>query len=274
MIFSERNWFKDIRKIVQKESIDDKFLNDLWNMIFLYFLKPIKWYDASYAEQEYIKLKTQISLSFLWDRLDELTNNCNSYINKLKTYIFETEWYNIYDLIEFIIDKNTIYEDNFLISDFNLIFQKHLSAYRIVNWIITEVTSENEIKSIEKSIELEDKFIPVKNHIKRSLELLSNKTNPDYRNSIKESISAVESLCCIITWNKKSTLWDALKEISKTHEIHWSLKEAFLKLYWYSSDKDWIRHKLMKEDNLEQEDAMFMLVTCSSFINLLIAKIS
>ena len=104
------------------------------------------------------------------------------------------------------------------------------------------------------------------------MQLLSDKTNPDYRNSIKESISAVESFCCILAKDSKATLGRALKVIEKEHSLHAALKNSFRSLYGYTSDADGIRHALLDEDNLKQEDAIFMLVSCSSFINYLIKK--
>jgi hypothetical protein len=54
--------------------------------------------------------------------------------------------------------------------------------------------------------------------------------------------------------------------------IHKDLKEGFKKFYHYTSDSDGIRHGLMDEDRLSSEDAKFMIVSCSAFINYLIVK--
>ncbi len=103
---------------------------------------------------------------------------------------------------------------------------------------------------------------------------LADRQNPDYRNSIKESISAVESLCCIIADGKKATLGDALKIIKDKIPLHTALEKAFQKLYGYTSNAEGIRHALMDESSLSQEDAIFMLVSCSTFTNYLVAKAS
>lgn len=56
--------------------------------------------------------------------------------------------------------------------------------------------------------------------------------------------------------------------------MHKALKNAFSNLYGYTSDTGGIRHAL-SEDNLEvtMEDAKFMLVSCSAFINYLKTKL-
>jgi len=81
-----------------------------------------------------------------------------------------------------------------------------------------------------------DSLKPVREHLKQSLTLLADKTNPDYRNSIKESISSVESLSKIIAKLPKATLSPALAAIEKKITLHPSLKEAFQKRYGYTSD--------------------------------------
>jgi hypothetical protein len=103
--------------------------------------------------------------------------------------------------------------------------------------------------------------------------MLADRKAPDYRNSIKESISAVESLCNLITEDNKATLGKALKKLDDKVALHRCLKNAFDSLYGYTSDADGIRHALLEESNLEFEDAKFMLVACSAFINYLKAKL-
>ena len=156
----------------------------------------------------------------------------------------------------------------------NIALEEEVSAYRFVEYFITEITSEEEIISIEDAIQNTDKFKGAKKHLQTSLKLLSDRKNPDYRNSIKESISAVESICKIITGDKKATLGKALGILGKKEKIHQSLKAGFDKFYGYTSDADGIRHALLDEDNLSFFDAKFMLVSCSAFINYLIGKLS
>ena len=94
----------------------------------------------------------------------------------------------------------------------------------------------------------------------------------NYRNSIKESISAVESIARVVSGRDKATLGDALKAI-KRGQLHPALKEGFLKLYGYTSDEQGIRHAMLDEPNLTAADARYFLVSCSSFVNYLKAQL-
>ncbi len=154
----------------------------------------------------------------------------------------------------------------------NIDFEKRNYAYRFVGDNIEEITSKEEIQAIE--IALKDTHIGVKTHLSNALSLLSaSNQTPDYRNSIKESISAVEALCRNIT--NQSTLDKALKKLeSKGVVINKQMKEGLERLYYYTNDKTTgIRHALMDDSNEPAADeAIFMLVSCSAFINFISKK--
>jgi len=203
-------------------------------------------------------------------------------MKRIKSDFLKKEWNEMLDILELIPNNfvgnyyggNSTERNNLFFSEVNKILESNLSAYRFIENIIVEVSSEEEIIAIEEALSINSKYKTVQIHLKRALELFSDRQNPDYRNSIKESISAIESFCCIVTNNPKTTLGMALKEIEKKFEIHSALKSSFLSLYGYTSDKNGIRHSLLEESTLRQEDAKFMLVTCSAFINYLLIKTS
>jgi len=103
---------------------------------------------------------------------------------------------------------------------------------------------------------------------------MASKKSPDYANSIKESISAVEAISQLITGNQKATLGDALRQLENKlgGGIHPALRNAFNSLYGYTSDAQGIRHALLGKSDLDVEDAKFMLIACSAFINYLVVK--
>ena len=112
----------------------------------------------------------------------------------------------------------------------------------------------------------------IKMHLNSALEKYAQRPIGDYRNSIKESISAVEAFCREKTG--ENTLGKALKQLeSKGIVIPLLLKSAFEKLYAYTNHEDTgIRHALMDDEGNytpTTEEALFMLVSCSAFINYL-----
>jgi len=157
----------------------------------------------------------------------------------------------------------------------NDLLARHLAAYRFVDGRIVEITSNEEIVEIEQALsETHSMGSAAATHLREALDLLGDRANPNYRNSIKESISAVESIASAIV-GKKATLGDALKRLADAGvELHPALKDAFGKLYGWTSDADGIRHALTSESTATQDEARFMLVACSAFVNYLIVKAS
>lgn len=212
-----------------------------------------------------------------------------SNLKKIRDYFFNCQWYEVYDFLEFMVGYTiTLKTESYceapeynheinkeFINACNKILEEENSAYRFVDNIISPIISEEEISEIERAVKNNelDKFSPISIHLKQVLESLSNRENPDFRNSIKESISAVEALCNLIV-GKKTTLGDCLKKLEQKIDLHPAFKDALNKLYGFTSDANGIRHSLNEIPNLYSEDARFMLVICSAFVNYLKSKIS
>ena len=54
--------------------------------------------------------------------------------------------------------------------------------------------------------------------------------------------------------------------------IHEAMKSAFEKLYGYTSDENGIRHGGIDFKGASSDDARYMLISCSAFINYLTAQ--
>lgn len=194
--------------------------------------------------------------------------------DKLQKMIMESsEWYLIFDFIEKYLKQCDDNKSSIMQQEFNRILEDEVSAYRIEGGLVVPITNETELENIRTA--RETKYDAVNTHISKALSLYADRKKPDYENSIKESISAVESMCCIITGQTGAgaTLGKTIKKLQDGGvHIHQSLVNGFSALYGYTSDEDGIRHGGMDFSNAPAEDAKFMLVTCSAFVNYLIEK--
>lgn len=195
-------------------------------------------------------------------------------IYHLQNYIKKSkEWFTIYDVIESYLNLSSSSTVKFMTNEFNRIFEDECFGYRISKKKVISITNRDEIKSVEKASQTH--FSAVNMHIEKAIKLFSSRPQPDYENSIKESISAVESICCIITnsSSKDATLGKTLKKL-KDHGIyiHPAMENAYSLLYGYTSNEDGIRHGGIDFKNAPCEDAKYMLISCSAFINYLIEK--
>jgi len=273
--FSQRKGIKPVKSVMQIDSMDSDLRIGLWNALTISYWDQVGQWISNDEKLETL-FKNLWHNYFKWslDTLEDLWDDAYTGIRK---YFFYCEWNEVYDFIEFMA-KNYPDEYNELTPEFmdscNSVLKRELSAYRFVGDKITQITSEEEISEIEEALKISMPLKAVNTHLKRALDLLADKKSPDYRNSIKDSISAVEAICNLITKKKKATLGQALKKIEEKVELHHALKSAFKSLYGYTSDEEGIRHALIDKSNLSFEDAKFMLVSCSAFINYLISKAS
>lgn len=273
--FSDRIGKTKPKTELLKEGLSEEAANSLWSVIYDYvsFKSNKRDYNKKYTElSDFYRL---LWVVFFKRPVDTITYFKSGQVNRsqaisyVRGWYFDVEWYDKLNLVEFIFgDVDEEWRDRC-----NLFLKNEFSAYRFVDNIIVEINSKEEIVEIEKALNIDDKFRPIKTHLSTALKLLSDKKSPDYRNSIKESISAVEALAGIIIGNGNLTLGQALKEVDKKHKLPGSLKSAFSKLYGYTSGESGIRHALLEEDyTVDIEEARFMLVACSAFVNYLVAK--
>lgn len=270
MSFSERHGYKPVRDVVQRESIDDDLRIGLWNVMEVVF-----WADRREWNREQPggpkDIAIPIWVNHLKERIDTIPFSWQRTIDRLRSYFFECQWYEVYDFVEFLTHVDDSARNSFM-DLCNTMLEREMSAYRFVGGRLVEVTSGVEIDEIETALATsESSLVGAHMHLKAALGHLADRTSPDYRNSIKESISAVESVVKTVS-GATGTLGAALNVLEQKVEIHPALKGAFSKLYGYTSDAEGIRHALMDEPNLAFEDAKFMLVSCSAFVNYVVAK--
>jgi hypothetical protein len=190
------------------------------------------------------------------------------HIDQIKTKFFELEWIKVYDFIEFLISNNPD-DSNVLGFAINKIFEEEKVPYRIINNLVTPITSKEEIQEIKKALDIPDTYQPVKNHVLNAVKNYSKRPNADYLNSIKESIHALEALARIVTKNPKAILSDLTKELS----IHPAFQQGINKIYGWSSDENGIRHSQTNEKiNSDEEEARLILILSSAFVNYIICK--
>ncbi len=197
--------------------------------------------------------------------------------DKIYKVFIEAPYNEVLDFIQYVIrwlskriKRNK--DENFLYELINQVFEDEYVGYLFVDGRIAPITDKNEIDSIEDACNNE--FEGTRAHIKKAVGFIADRERKDYKNCIKESISAVESICSIIAGQKKSSLDDALKNLQKKGvKIHPQLELAFSKLYAYTNSEKGVRHANgMFESEVTFEEAKFMLVSCSAFVNYLTAN--
>lgn len=272
MRFSERYGYKPVREIIQKESIDDDLKNRLWSCLYNHFFDM---YQSSYTYKIYYEPQTKLLWqNFLKKPINTLPSSSFDATKQIRIIFNNSKWYEIYDLVEEIIKiYPNIYKlkSSFLL-ELNIILEEENSAYRIIDNQVTEITSEQEIQSIEEALENTSLYSGVQQHLKRALELMSDRQSPNYAKSMQESISGVEGLAMKLLNHESITLEKAIPQLKNKYKLHQTLLASLDKLYAYTCDEDGVRHGSPNESTVTYSEAKFMLVACTNFINYLIDK--
>lgn len=265
MKFSERYGYEKPSEVIIRERITSEIQNAICTC-----------YDNLNKKmyRNYADLEEHLWCYFLNKRKNEFWQNGGYRI--ISTAFIEDNhnpWYKKLDLIEETIKYLAVkwhFNDmlDSFVSDINSEFERLNFAYRIVENQIVEITSEQEVKTIETAID--NNKDNVKIHLNNALKLYAQRPEADYRNSIKESISAVEALSREITGDKGLSF---AKMEAAGYKIPPVLRKCFEILYGYTNDPTTgIRHALM-DDTAKYvpgaDEALFMLVSCSAFINYL-----
>jgi len=274
MKFSERIGAVSVKEVIQTDSISAELRNALWNVYFLTYLQDFN-LDPNYENLTHVRRMFRVLWWQYWNsEIDKLNVAPSFILYYIKDYFFKSNWWEVYDFLEATVKVSDGWKRDALISSLNKILNYHLSGYRFVGDELAPITNDIELVEVQKVLDVSntDKLNSAKVHIQKALELLSLKPIADYRNSIKESVSAVEAVCKILTNEQNVELGKALTSLTSKVYIHKGLVSGFKSIYGFTSDEGGIRHSLLEESTLDQIDAIYMLVSCSAFVNYLIAK--
>ncbi|WP_405284332.1 hypothetical protein V3331_01875 [Gaopeijia maritima] len=211
---------------------------------------------------------------FLHEPIDDLPGWDHEIRSKVSdVFLFEEWWWSL-DAIDFLVQMRL--GPPGLEKEVAAILREEMIGFRFIDGALRPVTEEEQVVAIEEALQRgKDRFSGAGIHLRQALSLLSSRTTPDYRNSVKESVSAVEAVAQVVTGDPKASLGEAMNRLEAAGvPTHSAFREGVKKLYGYSSDGDGIRHALSDESQIGQAEAKYMLVICSAFCSYLIEKFS
>jgi len=262
--FSER--ISGVKIEIQLESMNDALRNSIWN-----FTRELIRIELRLSQVQRITstvLRLPVDVVGGPDPRTWLLGMC----------LKQLDWAGWYDLLEYAV------ENAFLLSDkvtpvearaaANTLLEREHSGYRFIAGTLAPITASAEIAEIEQATRAASIFglDGAREHITQALNLFGKRPDPDYRNAVKEAISAVEGVVKMIDGTRAGGLHDALAAVSARIDLHPALKAGLEKLYGYTSDEDGVRHPILEEATVDEVDARFMIVTCSAFVSFLISK--
>lgn len=108
--------------------------------------------------------------------------------------------------------------------------------------------------------------ISVLNQFKKGKTFLYDHQPPDYLNSVKESVGAVEGIARIACNEPKKTLSDLIPHLRQQHLSHPAMSKILDAIYAVRSDEPGAAHAAHKTSSFEYADAEFILNVSASVI--------
>ncbi len=268
---SQRLGLTSVRNALQGRSLDTPTRTRLWSA----FVSTVPRSSGVDFNRTWMKgLYEAIWADYLKEPLDLMPWDDHALHNRLRRECIEKDWFDTLDFIEFVAQSNKHSNGERFRELVGQILREEEAGFRWLDGQFVEITDETELHAIEEALATtnSDRFNPARVHLKAALDKLSDRQTPDFRNSIKEAISAVEAVTQILSSDPQAELGNALAILEKRRPLHGALRRALLALYGYTSDADGIRHALSDESDLDGADAKFMLVSCAAFVVYLIQR--
>ena len=293
LTFSQRYGYEPLPQPMQLEEISDDLRREIWNVIRESFLEKIPTVNHTFPRQVHQFIRGILG-KLLRMPEDEIRNHYSSVSKEFKKVVLEGRFNSVLDLVEMTINTghtqnpSTSYEavynraaDNYILDriydrdelarHIKSLFDQHASAYRLDAsqrpYQFFPRSSEEQGEATSQSIETvhDSGMEGAAAHLRQAAEHLNARR---YADSVRESISAVESVARMIDPKASKTLGPALDSLEKAGLLkHRALKEGFKNLYGYTSDEQGIRHALVDKNSPDVglDEAMFMFGACASF---------
>ncbi len=280
MTFSRTHGYKK-SKPIQHESMDRNLSTKIWSAIFEHiFEKCAPHSTTGYDGNPVQKSKAYPLIKIIWTdffslSLDNLDSKYHKVTESIKTRYEGLEWYEKYDFVDTVLNFSNsarVIDIRKLEKRLNGILENENAAYQIQNSKVIprfEPIEVSEINEAKKSLPRESN---VRISLEKSLIFFSARPKPDFENSIKESISAIESLSCTIL-DKSGTLGSQTQELGKKLKIPPAIGKIISTLYGWTSDATGVRHggkdKMIADLGPE---ARLVLLTSHALVNYITTK--
>lgn len=265
LTFGQRLGLEPVSTVPLTNDMDSRLRNALWSDLFE-LLTTLDNFQYDENTGDFYNIFATIWRYFGLP-VDQLPDRPEHALKELRKQFMAAAWFRAYTIVELIIRHfEGRGSETVLAEIINRTLRRENSGYRFIGLTLSPITSEDEAREVEEA--LGESPTSVATHLRAALEKLSDRENPDYRNSVHESVSAVESAVRQLTGDSNAMLSKALSKLKP--KPHPALQQAFEKIYAYSSDEEGVRHSIKNgSSEVGEAEARFMVVACSAFVNYL-----
>ena len=273
--FSQAHGYEDVPRTLKLGELPGSARTRIWNFLFSHLDKTMDtghW--GQYVGGNWKDILQTAHVEFYILPLDDWCADFWPICKKLRKYI-ETQPFNrVFDLIQFVLRHRQCPRG--FADRLRRTFEACQLAYMIDTGppptILPAVTQAEGNSVVESFGALREAGLHGSAAHLREASACINRG--DWAASVRESISAVESVARLLDPQASKTLGPALSSLERRRTLHPALKSAFSQLYGYTNQEQGIRHALLDEAKapVGQDEAVFMLGACAAFASYLWRK--
>ena len=278
LTFSQARGYEGVPRPLELEELPREARVEIWNKLYECIEKSCVYPDSfdgpRYVGGDWAEILRSKHLEHDIFPLDELQYEYWAMGDGLRSCMETLPFNKVFDLIQFILRHPSCPPD--LAAMMKGVFSRCRLAYTIDEGepptIVPAVTPEEGRVVVEALHSLREAGLDgAASHLRNASKCVNA---GDWAGSVRESIHAVESVARQLDPDASRTLGPALASIEKRGTLHTALKDAFNKLYGYTSDEQGVRHALLDRPNhnVGTDEALFMLGACASFASYLWRK--
>lgn len=273
--FSQAQGYENVPKPLKLEQLSSTARTQIWNLLYFSLEQDVRrGMESSYLSGAWKGILQRMHCLHDNRALDDWSPDFEKNRRMLRHHIERDSFNHVFDRLQFILRHRDC--PHGLTSDLKHAFRAYGLAYIIDKGppptILPAATREEGVALIESLQSLRKAGLGGSAaHLRNAGQKINNR---DAAGAIRESIHAVESVARQIDPRASNTLGPALKSLEKQGKLHPALKDAFSKLYGYTSDEQGIRHALLEKttSKASMNEAVFMLGACASFASYLWRK--
>ena len=177
MLFSQRKGIQSVRDSIQKDEISDSLRNGLWDALDINLWSKVNFGASSYSYVASSNLRPLLERywhNFYHSPIDTIPSYFNDALKEIRSKFMKADWFEVYDFIEFSAKACPEQFQSRFTKFCNSVLEREKSAYRFVEKELVELTSEEELKSIDEALQSTSPYDGAKRHLVAALGLLSD----------------------------------------------------------------------------------------------------
>ena len=277
LTFSQRYGYEPLPEPMQLEELSNDLRREIWNATRELLISLRSLYASYCFDEEASRFLERVLGKLLKKFEDEIdTSDYDDVLSQFKDWILHGRFNEVLDLVE-IMANDSDYVEEEIVNGISESFERCAAAYYLdmsrYPYHFFPRSSKAQGEATQESIKTirDGGMEGATTHLRDAAAHINAQ---QFADSISDSIHAVESVARQID-PKSKTLGPALNSLEKAGLVkHPALKEAFSKLYGYTSDEQGIRHSLTDKNSpdVDLDEAMFMFGACASFAAYLVNK--